>query len=335
MKAMVYTRYGTPDVLAMQEVAKPTPKADELLVKVQAAAANYADWALLNGKPFLLRLEFGLLQPKNKVLGADIAGWVEAVGRNVQQFKPGDAVFGDVSSYGFGGFAEYVCVPEKALVLKPANVSFAQAAAAPLAGVTALQGLRDYGQMKPGQKVLINGASGGVGTLAVQIAKAWGAEVTAVCSTGKIEMVRSIGADHVLDYTQVNFTQTGQKYDLIVGANGHHSLSEYKQALTPTGIYVCTGGTLRQIFAAILLGPLLSKKGGQQLRSMGSAKPNQKDLGVMKGLLEAGKVVPVIDRCYAFNEIPEALRYLGQGHAKGKIIITLENPVNNHRGEKS
>lgn len=323
MKAMVYTQYGSPDVLELQEVAQPVPKDGEVLVKIHAAAANYADWALLNGKPFLVRAEYGLFKPKNTILGADIAGQVAAVGRNVKQFQPGEQVFGDISGCGWGGFAEYAAVPEKFLALKPAHVSYEQAAAAPLAGITALQGLRDYGHIQPGQKVLINGASGGVGTFAVQIAKAFGAEVTAVCSTNKLEMVRAIGADHAIDYTQEDFTQQGPQYDLILGANGSHSLADYRRALRPQGIYVCSGGSLRQIFAALILGPLLSRRGGQQLRSMGSAKPNQKDLLVMKELLATGKVVPVIDRCYPLLEVPDALRYLGAGHAKGKIVITV------------
>lgn len=323
MKAMVYTQYGSPDVLKLQEVAQPAPKDGEVLVKVHAAAANYADWALLNGNPFLVRAEFGLFKPKNTILGADVAGQVVAVGKNVQQFQTGDQIFGDISGCGWGGFAEYVAVPEKFLALKPAHISYEQAAAAPLAGITALQGLRDYGRIQPGQKVLINGASGGVGTFAVQIAKAFGAEVTAVCSTNKLEMVRAIGADHAIDYTQEDFTQQGPQYDLILGANGSHSLADYRRALRPQGIYVCSGGSLRQIFAALILGPLLSRRGGQQLRSMGSAKPNQKDLLVMKELLATGKVVPVIDRCYPLLEVPDALRYLGTGHAKGKIVITV------------
>jgi NADPH:quinone reductase-like Zn-dependent oxidoreductase len=323
MRAIVYTKYGAPDVLELQEVMQPVPKDGEVLVKVHAAAANYADWALLNGKPFLVRAESGLLHPKNKILGADIAGEVVAVGHNVRQFQPGAAVFGDISECGWGGFAEYVAVPEKFLALKPAHVSFEQAAAAPLAGITALQGLRDHGHIQPGQKVLINGASGGVGTFAVQIAKAFGAEVTAVCSTSKLAMVRAIGADHAIDYTREDFTRQGQQYDLILGANGQRSLREYKGVLRPRGIYVCTGGNLRQIFAALILGPLLSRRGGPQLRSMGVAKPNQKDLLVMQELLATGKVVPVIDRCYSLHEVPDALRYLGEGHAKGKVVITI------------
>jgi NADPH:quinone reductase-like Zn-dependent oxidoreductase len=254
----------------------------------------------------------------------DVAGRVEAVGRNVKQFQPGDEVFGDISWCGKGAFAEYVSVPENVLALKPTNISFEEAAAVPVAAVVALQGLLDKGQIQSGQKVLINGASGGVGTFAVQIAKQHGAEVTAVCSTGKMDMVRSIGADHVIDYTQEDFTQNGQRYDLIIGVNGYHSLSDYKRALHPEGTYVCTGGTMAQLFQSLLLGPLMSKKGGKQLRGLGSVQQSQKDLVVVKELLEAGKVVPVIDRRYTLSEVPEAFRYFGEGHAKGKVIITVE-----------
>ncbi len=325
MKAVVYTKYGSPDVLELKEVEKPIPKDDEVLIKVHAAAANYADWALLRGKPFMVRLMVGgLLKPKNKILGIDIAGRVEAVGRNVKQFQPGDEVFGDLSECGFGAFAEYVCARENALALKPANISFEEAAAVPLAAVTALQGLRDKGQIQLGQKVLINGASGGVGTFAVQIAKSFGAEVTAVCSTGKMDMARSIGADQVIDYTQEDFTQNGQRYDLILAANGYRSILEYKRALGPKGIYVCTGGSMAQIFQSMLLGPLISMTGSKKMGNLMS-KPNQKDLVFMKELLEAGKVVPVIDRRYPLSEAAEALRYLGEGHAQGKVVITFEH----------
>jgi NADPH:quinone reductase-like Zn-dependent oxidoreductase len=323
MKAIVYQKYGPPDVLELKEVEKPTPKDDELLIKVRAASANAADWRLLRADPFLVRLMgMGLLKPKNTILGADIAGRVEAVGRNVKQFQPGDEVFGDISGCGWGGFAEYVSVPESALALKPANLSFEGAAAAPLAAVTALQGLRDKGQIQPGQKVLIQGASGGVGTFAVQIARSFGAEVTAVCSTRKIGMARSIGADHVIDYTQEDFTQNSQRYDLILAANGYHPLSAYKRALTPKGIYVMAGGSTAQMFEVMLLGPWMSITGGKKLGVV-SAKPNPKDLALIKGLLEAGKVIPVIDKRYPLSEVPEALRYLGEGHARGKVVITV------------
>lgn len=323
MKAIVYTKYGSPDVLQLKEVEKPTPMDDEVLIKVHATAANYADWALLTGKPFLIRLSSGLSKPKNTILGADVAGRVEAVGRNVKQFQLGDEVFGDISASGWGGFAEYVCASENALVLKPSNISFEEAAAVPLAGVTALQCLRDKAKVQAGQKVLINGASGGVGTYAVQIAKSYGADVTAVCSTRNLDMARSIGADHVIDYTKEDFTQNEQRYDLIIAVNGYHPLSDYKRALSSEGSYVCAGGTMPQIFQAMLLGPFMSIGGNKKLSSMGVAKPKQGDLIFMKELLEAGKVVPVIDKRYPLSEVPDALRYLGEGHAKGKVIITV------------
>jgi len=324
MKAIVYTEYGPPDVLQLKELEKPTFKEDEVLVKVHAASVNAYDWHLLTADIFLVRLMGGgLNKPKNTRLGADIAGRVEAVGGNVKQFQPGDEVFGDIAGLGGGSFAEYVSVPESALALKPANLSFEQAAAVPMAAVTALQGLRDEGQIQPGQKVLINGASGGVGTFAVQIAKSFGAEVTAVCSTRNLDMARSLGADHVIDYTEEDFTQNRQLYDLILAVNGYHPISAYKRALTPEGIYVMAGGSMAQIFQAMLLGPLMSITGDKKMGGV-SAKPSQKDLIFLKELLETGKIVPVIDRLYPLSETAEALRYLGEGHARGKVIITLE-----------
>ena len=322
MKAVVYTKYGSPDVLQLKEVEKPTPKDNEVLIRIHAASANAADWHLLRGDPFLLRLGYGLLKPNNTILGADIAGRVEAVGNNVTQFQPGDEVFGDISGCGLGGFAEYVSVPEHAVISKPASMTFEEAAAVPMAAVTALQGLRDKGQIQPGQKVLIHGASGGVGTFAVQIAKAFRAEVTAVCSTRKVDLVRSIGADHVIDYTHEDFTKNGQRYDLILAANGNRSMFEYKRALAPKGRYVVTGGSMAQLFQAMLLGPLLSTAGRQKMGNV-LARPNQKDLACMKELLEAGKVIPVIDRCYPLSETAEAIRYLEAGHARGKVVITV------------
>ena len=322
MKAVVYTKYGSPDVLQLKEVEKPTPKDNEVLIRIHAASANAADWHLLRGDPFLLRLGYGLLKPNNTILGADIAGRVEAVGNNVTQFQPGDEVFGDISGCGLGGFAEYVSVPEHAVISKPASMTFEEAAAVPMAAVTALQGLRDKGQIQPGHKVLIHGASGGVGTFAVQIAKAFRAEVTAVCSTRKVDLVRSIGADHVIDYTQEDFTKNGQRYDLILAANGNRSMFAYKRALAPTGRYVVTGGSMAQLFQAMLLGPLLSTAGRQNMGNV-LARPNQKDLACMKELLEAGKVIPVIDRCYPLSETAEAIRYLEAGHARGKVVITV------------
>lgn len=325
MKAIVYTKYGPPDVLQLKEVAKPTPKENEILVKVYAASANAYDCHLLTADIFLVRLMGGgLFKPKHMILGADIAGRVEAVGRNVKLFQPGDEVFGDTSAHGNGGFAEYVCVPESALALKPVNLSFEEAAAVPMAAVTALQGLRDRGQIQPGQKILIQGASGGVGTFAVQIAKSFGAEVTAVCSTRNLDQARSLGADHVIDYTKEDFTQNGQLYDLILAVNGYRPISAYQRALTPKGIYVMAGGSMAQIFQAMLLGSWMSKTGGKKMGGV-SAKPNQEDLAFMKGLLEAGKVVPIIDRRFPLSETAEALRYLGEGHARGKVVITVEH----------
>src|SRR6266699_156476 len=330
MRAIVYHNYGSPDVLKLEEVEKPTPKDDEVLIKVHAASANAADWHLLRGKPFLVRLMgYGLLKPKNTILGSDIAGRVEAVGRNVKQFQPDDEVFGNVSGCGFGGFAEYVCARENALALKPANLSFEEAAAVPSAGVTALQGLREKGQIQPGQKVLINGASGGVGTFAVHIAKSFGAEVTGVCSTRNVDMVRSIGADHVIDYTQEDFTKNGQRYDLIFDAVGNRSVSDCKRALTPKGRCAVAGfTTLPHLFQVLVLGSWVSRTGSKKIGLMETANPNKKDLLFIKELLEAGKVVPVIDRTYPLSEVPEAIRYLEAGHAKGKVVITKEQ--NNH-----
>ena len=322
MKAIVCHKYGSPDVLKLEEIQKPIAGDDEVLVKVHAASANAADWHILRADPFLVRLASGLLKPKHKILGADIAGRVEAVGRNVTRFQPGDEVFGDISGCGWGGFAEYVCARENALALKPASMTFEEAAAVPFAGVTALQGLRDKGQIQPGQKVLINGASGGVGTFAVQLAKSFAAEVTGVCSTRKLDMVRSIGADQVIDYTQEDFTNNGQRYDLILAANGYHSISDYKRALSPNGIYVTTGGSGAQMYQAIFLGPWISMTGSKKMGNL-LQRPNLKDLVFMKELLEAGKVVPVIDRRYPLSEVAEALRYLEEGHAQGKVVITM------------
>lgn len=323
MKAAIYRKYGFPrDVLRLEEVVKPVPKDDEVLVKIHASSLNQYDWHLMTADIFLVRLSMGLFQPKNNIPGADIAGRVEKVGRNVRQFKPGDDVFGDISACGSGGFGEYVSVQEKHLAPKPANVTYEEAAAIPMAALTALQGLRDEGKIQPGQKVLIQGSSGGVGSFAVQIAKAFGAEVTAVCSTRNMEQSRSLGADHVIDYTKENFTQNGKRYDLILAANGYHSLSDYKRSLTPQGRYVMAGGKPAQMFQALLFGSWVSEKGGRKL-GLVSAKPDQQDLIVMKDLFEAGKVRSVIDKCYPLSEAVEAMQYLGTGHARGKIIVTI------------
>jgi len=323
MKAIVYTKYGSPDVLQLKDVEKPMPKDDEVLIKIDAASVNAYDWHFLTADIFLIRLMGGgLLKPKYTRLGADIAGRVEAVGKNAKQFQQDDEVFGMVR----GGFAEYACALENALVLKPSNLSFDEAAAVPMAAVTALQGLRDEGQIQTGQKVLINGASGGVGTFAVQIAKSFGAEVTAVCSTKNVDQARSLRADHVIDYTKEDFTQSGQQYDLILAANGYHPLSAYKRALAPKGIYVMAGGSKAQNFQAMLIGSLMSETGGRKMGGV-SAKRSQKDLTFLKELLETGEVVPVIDRRYPLSQAAEALRYLGEGHARGKVIITVGDRV--------
>jgi NADPH:quinone reductase-like Zn-dependent oxidoreductase len=325
MRAIVYTTYGSPDVLQLNDVEKPTPKDNEVLVKVHAASANPLDWHLMRAEPFLARLENGLQKPKNTKLGADIAGRIEAVGRNITQFQIGDDVFGALSINKLGGFAEFVCAPEELLALKPAKMTFEQAAAVPIAAFTALQGLRNKGQIQSGQKVLINGASGGVGTFAVQIAKSFGTEVTGVCSTRNMDMVRSIGADHVIDYTQADFTTNGQRYDLIFDAVGNRSVSDFKRALRPNGICAVAGfTTLSRLFQVIFLGAWVSRTGSQKIGLMKTAKPNQTDLVFIKELLEVGKVVPVIDRCYPLSEVPEAIRYLEAGHARGKVVITVE-----------
>lgn len=326
MKAIVYTKYGSPDVLQLKEVEKITPKDSEALVKIHAASANPIDWHLIRGKPFFARFSSGFLKPKNPIPGIDIAGRVEVVGNSVTQFQPGDEVFGCVT----GAFAEYVAACENDLALKPTNLLFEQAAAIPVVAFTALQGLRDYGHIQAGQKVLINGASGGVGTFAVQIAKSFGTEVTGVCSTRNLDLVRSIGADHVVDYTREDFTLTGQRYDLIFCAMGNRSALAYKRALSPNGKCVMTGFTTMShlLIRVLFLGSLLSMTGSKKIAMMGVAKPNQKDLLFVKELLEAGKVVPVIDRCYLLSETADAIRYLEKGHARGKVIITVEQNNN-------
>jgi NADPH:quinone reductase-like Zn-dependent oxidoreductase len=333
MKAIVCTKYGPPDVLQLKEVEKPVPKDNEALVKVHAASLNAADLETLRGV-FVIRIA-APLKPMYRILGTDIAGRVEAVGRNVKQFQPGDEIWGDLSEYGWGAFAEYVCVPENALRLKPASMTFEEAAAYPQAAVLALQNLRcagssspslilsDEGQIQPGQKVLINGAGGGVGTFAVQLAKYFGAEVTGVDSTRKLDMLRSIGADQVIDYTQEDFTKSGQRYDLILDVVAYRSIFDYKRALSPKGIFVYVGGSTAAIFQALLLGPLISMTGSKKMGIV-MGKPNKKeDLVFLEELFEAGKVVPVIDRHYPLSEVAEALRYLEEGHVKGKVVITI------------
>jgi len=311
MKAMVFTKYGSPDVLQLLDIDKPTPKADELLVKVMATAVNRADNHVLSGS---LRFSTGLFKPKQRILGSDVAGVVAAVGDNVTQFQPGDAVFGDLSGAGRGGFAEFVTAPEDVWASKPPNISYSEAAAAPMTAVTAMQGLRDKGNLQPGQRVLIHGASGGVGTFAVQIAKGLGGEVTAVVSGSKLEMVRSIGADHAIDYTQEDFSQTGQQYDLIFDTVGNRSVAEYERALVGNGRFVTT---------AFLPTLLWSRRNRNKKMVNMMARPNQQDLAFLAEQLAAGRIVAVIDRCFPLAEVPTALRYLAAGHARGKVIITM------------
>jgi NADPH:quinone reductase-like Zn-dependent oxidoreductase len=321
MKAIVYTKYGSPDVLQLQEVEKPTPGDNEVLVRVHAVSINAADWHLMRGKPFLARFMIGgFRKPKNTILGSDIAGRVEAVGKDVTQFQPGDEVF---AGAGHGGFAEYVAVRERALLPKPADVSFEAAAAVPIAAVTALQALRDKGQIQPGQKVLINGASGGVGTFAVQLAREFGSEVTAVCSTRNLDTARGIGADYVIDYTKEDFTRNGRQYDLIIDIAASRSVSDYKRALSPEGVCVIAGfSTLSHMLRSALLGSWASRTGSKKFVRF-LAKLSRKDLVLLKELLETGKVVPVMDRCFPLDRVAEAMRYFGEEHARGKVIIAV------------
>jgi len=320
MKAIVRETYGPPEVLHLEDVPVPAVGDGDVLVKVRAASANAGDWHLLRGTPLPFRFVAGLRKPKFKIIGNDIAGSVEAVGRNVTQFRPGDHVFGELSRCGFGAYAEFAVAPEKALALKPATLSFEEAAAIPTAGCTALQGLRK-GRIEGAQRVLINGASGGVGTFAVQIAKSFGANVTAVCSARNVDAVRSIGADHVLDYAKDDFATLGQRFDLILASNGDRSIWDYKRALSANGTYVMSGGSNRQLTDALLFGPLLSM-GRQKLGNL-LVKPSQVDLLFLKELCEAGKLKPVIDRRFLLSETPAAIRYLEDGHARGKLVITV------------
>lgn len=320
MKAVVYDRYGSPDVLRLEDTPKPTPRSEEVLVRVMAASVNAGDWHLMRGKPRAVRLVYGLRRPKFPVLGSDIAGYIEAVGDGVTAVKVGDAVFADLSDSGLGGFAEYTLAPAKMVVTKPDTLSFEEAAAVPVAAITALQGLRK-GQLQAGEEVLIHGASGGVGTFAVQIAKALGAHITAVCSTSKIVQARALGADTIIDYTKHDFSRQGKQYDLILAANGDRSIFDYRRALKPDGHYVNTGGEGRQLTQALLLGPLLSlghKKMGNLL-----AKSNPQDLAFIRTLIDEGKVRPVIDRCYPLAQVAEAIGYVETGHAKGKVVIKV------------
>ncbi len=319
MKAIVCHNYGSPDVLQCEDIEKPTAGDDEVLIKVRAASVNPVD-RIFRGRPYLVRIKTGLSKPKDTRLGRDVSGEVEAVGRNVTRFKPGDEVFGTSS----GAFAEYACASESAFVMKPDTVTFEQAASVPIAALTALQGLRDKGQIQPGQKVLINGAAGGVGTFAVQIAKSFGADVTGVCSTGNVDMVRSIGADRVIDYTREDFTKGAQRYDLIFDCVSNHSLAACRRVLNPNGKFVIVGASkVRTSLSHALKGLVLSRFVSQNF-VMFIARLRKDDLTILGDLMKAGKVTPVIDRTYTLSEVPEAIRYLEEGHARGKIVITLE-----------
>jgi NADPH:quinone reductase-like Zn-dependent oxidoreductase len=324
MKAIVYREYGSPNVLRFEEVEDPTAADDEVLIKVCAASVNPYDWHFMRGTPYGVRIVAGLLKPKVTRLGADVAGQIEAIGKNITRFKPGDPVFGTCK----GAFAEYACARESALVVKPDDVTCEQAACVPIAAFTALQGLRNRGRLQPGQKVLVNGASGGVGTFAVQIAKSFGADVTGVCSTRNVEMVQSIGADHVIDYTREDFTRNGQRYDLFFDCIGQHPLSVCRSVLNPKGIYVGAGGPsdrwMMRPITRLIKSLVLSAFGSQKLVGV-LAKANKEDLATLCELIQAGKVTPVIDRRYRLSEVPEAIKYLEEGHARGKVLIVLED----------
>jgi NADPH:quinone reductase-like Zn-dependent oxidoreductase len=321
MKAVVNEKYGSPDVLQIKEVANPIPTDDEVLIKVHAVSVNGSDREGLIGKPLYARMG-GLRKPGYPVLGSDIAGRVEAAGRNITQFRPGDAVFGEIPGY-HGGFAEYACAPEKTLVLKPASLTFEQAAAIPQAGVIALQGIREKGRVQPGEYVLINGAGGSAGSFAVQLAKLHGAEVTGVDHTGKLDYLRSLGADHVIDYTREDFTRNRKQYDLILDVIAHRSVFAYRRALKPNGTYFFVGGSVATLFQILILGPLIKRISGKTFRIL-VVPQNGEDLLAITELCTAGKVRPIIDRRYPFNETPEAMRYVGEGRAKGKVVITFE-----------
>jgi NADPH:quinone reductase-like Zn-dependent oxidoreductase len=333
MKAIVYDEYGSPDVLELKDIDKPLVKDNEVLVRVHAASVNRLDWHLMRGSPYMARLQAGLRKPKDSVLGADVAGQVEAVGKHVTKLQPGDEVFGSLFGHGFGAFAEYVSVSDELLELKPANLSFEQAAAVPVAALTALQGLRDHGGIEPGQEVLIIGASGGVGTFAVQIAKSFGAEVTGVCSTRNVDMVRSIGADHVIDYTQEDFTDGEQRFDLIFETAGSHSPSEIRRALTSKGTLVLIGhggsegrwiGPFGRMIRALVVSRFVSQRMVSYTGKPNySSAPNEGDLATLRELIESGRITPVIDRTYSLSETPDAIRDLEEGHTRGKVVITV------------
>ncbi|MFT4831144.1 MAG: NADPH:quinone reductase-like Zn-dependent oxidoreductase [Psychroserpens sp.] len=324
MKAIVFSTYGTPEDLELKEVEKPTPRDNEILVKIHASSINDWDWALLRGKPFVNRLAFGLFKPKKlKTLGIDISGTVESLGKNVTKFRVGDEVFGDLSNRGFGGFAEYVCVEEMGLELKPSKMTFEEAAAIPQAGVLAIQGLIDKINIRPGHHVLINGAGGGSGTFAIQLAKHLGATVTGVDKASKFDTMRSLGADHVIDYTTEDFTQNGEVYDLILDFAGHHPLLDYKRALNKKGKYILVGGATSLIINCLLLGTFISFLGSKKFKIL-AHEPN-KHLSKISALYEAGTLRPIIDRILPLRQVPQALHYFGEGLCNGKIIISMAN----------
>jgi len=325
MKAIVQDKYGTSEVLELRDIARPEIGEGEVLVRVRAAGINPGDWAIMGGLPYVARPIYGMGKPKNAVRGTDVAGQVEAVGTSVRRFRPGDEVFGSSKQLG-GALAEYAAVSEDALAPKPANLTFEQAAAVPMAGYVALQALRDHGKVKAGQKVLVNGASGGIGTFAVQIAKSFGAEVTGVTSTRNVSLVQSLGADHVIDYTKEDFTQTGQRYDFILDNVANHSLSDLRRTLTPSGMLVPNGGGFEHRWVASggrLIGAKLSFAFASQRLATFIVSPNQENLGVLRELIEAGKVTPVIDRTYALSETRQAIDHVGTGHARGKVVVAV------------
>lgn len=321
MKAIIHRQYGPPDVVRLEDVEMPVPADDEMLVKVHAVSLNRSDWEGLIGKPLYARMG-GLRKPSQHILGSDVAGRVESVGRNYSQFQPGDEVFGEMWDY-HGGFAEYVCTRGRAWALKPAGITFEQAAAIPQAGVIALQGIREQGQVRPGQKVLINGAGGGAGSFAIQLAKLYGAEVTGVDNTDKLEFMRSLGAEHVIDYTREDFTKNGKEHDLILDMIAYRSPFDYRRALEPDGSYYAVGGSVATLLQILLLGPWIKRSSGRNIRVL-AVQRNQKDLLAITELCETGRIIPAIDRRYPLSQVPDALRYLGEGHVKGKIVITLE-----------
>lgn len=320
MNAIVFEKYGSPDVLSLQEIPKPVPKANEVLVKVHAASINSWDYDMLRGEPFIVRM-WGLFKPKYTIPGADIAGCVEAVGSDVKKFKPGDEVFGDLCECGWGGYAEYTCGTENTFAFKPKEMTFEEAAAIPQAGLMALQSIRDKGQVKPGDKVLINGAGGGVGAFAVQIAKLLGAEVTVVDRESKLNYLRELGADHSIDYTRLDFTKNGKTYDVIIDVVSNRSLSEYKKSLNPGGRFLMIGGTMRAIFQAMVLSRLISKQGDRHLGLL--AYQANKGLDEMSMMYQSGKVIPVIDRIYSLSQTANAFRYYAEGNFRGKIVIKI------------